>query len=237
MDLINAITEENIEAVEELVARDPWITRDTDEKGRTPLMYAIISNDMSTVMKLIHHSPVRVKDKDGKTAFHHAVFGHTRKEMVKAIIGHREVTPALLDAVDSLGQTALHQCVAYQQIFPARHLIAHGASLDIKDRLGDTPMALAKQQNFKDLFNQARTLIESGRFATMSTDGRFKCLGGVSQPARLSTSSGSPASVHDRKSSKSSGTRREGSISTGGSSTPSTKLTKFGIGNFLSRKK
>ena len=211
IELFIAIKDENIAAVKDLLVRSPRITWKTDEKGRTPLMCAISKRDITIAKLLVHRSPIHIVDKGSKTVFHHAVFGY--KDRVKVIIDHKDVTPALLDMVDNDGLTALHQCVLHQRLDEARHLIAHGASLDIRDNAGYTAAAIAEEENrrnFKELFRLANTLVESGRFGSMPYEARYKYLCGVSarQAPRNSTSWMSTTSSRERKPSKGSDTSK-----------------------------
>ncbi|KAL1956678.1 hypothetical protein VTO42DRAFT_6928 [Malbranchea cinnamomea] len=227
ISLFEAIRQEDMAAVKDLLARNPGITEETDEDGQTPLVCAVKKRDILLVRILVHRSPVHIRDKSNKTVLHHAVFSYNHKDMVKAIIDHKDITPELINATDSKGQTALHQCVIYQKLDAARHLIAHGASLDVEDICGDTPPQLAeseKRLDFVKLFQQARVLIESTAFATMPFDMRYRYLCST-QPPRWHIPS-STAIDERRSSSDSDHVRRISSTSTSRTTAPSTRSVR-----------
>lgn len=158
-----------------------------DQKGRTPLIHAIIHRQWSIVHLLItRNAYIHHQDEGGKTALSYAAFsGHTptvqlliRKGAFANINDFQRLTPWMhvsrgyhYETAATLGQYraginphladgyALLRALRHDAIELARTLIEHDASLNIKDSEGQTPLGLACR---KQEFRLCKLLIRKG---------------------------------------------------------------------------
>lgn len=87
---------------------------------------------------------VTEQDQDGDTILHYAVINeniHLVKEVLQVAADY-----SVLNILNDMKQTALHLAVLTHQPHIVRLLISHGASIDIRDRNGNTALHLACQR-------------------------------------------------------------------------------------------
>jgi ankyrin repeat protein len=142
------------------------------EKGRKEIQQtfqnALRRENLNTVRFLIEKDYVDLEEKDheGKNALHQIctfisrtfkVTDQTRSEIADLLIKHG-VNP---DHRTKSGQTALHLAVASMDVNLVRTLLTHGASVEIRDQSGSTPLLVASKHNFStgiiDLLLQVRS--------------------------------------------------------------------------------
>ncbi|PGH14043.1 hypothetical protein AJ79_03313 [Helicocarpus griseus UAMH5409] len=210
--LFDAIEENNDRAVRALLLANHACTNELDNSGRTPLMYAALKGHVKIVNMLLNRSPVREKDKNGKTVLHHALFAFNDESMIDSIMGF----DVDINATDNEGSTPLHTCVTFNKLSAARLLIAHGADLQIRDMANRTPAMLAKKKDdFEALFQRASTLVGTPDFQSANISTRVARLRGRSggrKPSR--TESVSESNAPSRVFSEGSKGRRASSVQT-----------------------
>ncbi len=129
---------------------DPW------QQGMTPLMSAIISQDLDTAKLLLEKgAKADAASKDGRTALIYAA-GWAGADMVDLLL---EQSPPL-DARSSDGWTALMMASgARGEAESVRRLLARGANVDYRNKWGQTALHLAAVAGSAD---KVRLLLEAG---------------------------------------------------------------------------
>merc|ERR1712072_1022649 len=85
---------------------------------------------------------VNSKDFKGVTPLGYAV-GHDQLSCVKVLIDAK----AKLNEVDSAGNSAVHFAAGYGRVKVLEHLLARGANATKVNQQGQTPLAVAQQNN------------------------------------------------------------------------------------------
>jgi len=80
------------------------------------------------------------------TAIHHAA-KLNRHRSLERLVRHHATTAVAINAVDSLGRTPLHYAAFFGKLEAADLLVAHGASLAMRDNRGLTPVDLAQRRS------------------------------------------------------------------------------------------
>ena len=146
--LIVASTEGDIDTFYELIAKDANIN-ETDERGFTPLLYAIMNNHSKIAKELI------LKGADVNTA---NKFDCTPL-LAAAMQGDEILELLLIHGADINKNAPLVLASAEGNYYAVNALIAHGADLDKRNREDGTPLMVAL---FNDHEKIAKLLIEKG---------------------------------------------------------------------------
>lgn len=96
-------------------------------------------------------------DRDGMTPLHWAC-DRGSAELVRALLemlGQRSDAPACLNARDASGDTPLHFAVLTDNMEIARLLLGCRAALDAKNNEGESPLALADGEEWRELLGRA----------------------------------------------------------------------------------
>nr|XP_046916564.1 LOW QUALITY PROTEIN: poly [ADP-ribose] polymerase tankyrase-2-like [Dermatophagoides farinae] len=143
--LLEASRQGELDLVRTILSKYPHLVncRDVDGRQSTPLHFAAGYNRIDVVEYLLEHgADVRAKDKGGLVPLHNA-----------CSYGHFEVAELLLkkganvNATDLWKYTALHEASSKGKIDIVKLLLRHGADVTKKNRDGDTPLDLVKQED------------------------------------------------------------------------------------------
>ena len=125
--------------------------------GGTALLEAIYYNHLSCVKMLIERgADTTISKVGGISVLHRAAYRSTGSEMMKFLLDVVEARE-LINAKDSAGYTALHNCSynetqhAAARLGNAKLLLQAGALLTIKNNDGRTPYELSRAQGRKEL--------------------------------------------------------------------------------------
>ena len=111
-----------------------------DDKGWTPLFYAIQDAQAPAVELLLRHgASARHRDAEGSTPLHYA--GSSRESHV---IQHFLRQDIALDLTDRQGNTALHHAAGWGRLDNIRLLLEAGADSSLRNRDGETPLDIAR---------------------------------------------------------------------------------------------
>jgi hypothetical protein len=140
-----------------------------DSQGKTPLMYAVETGDVA-LMKSIHRIASQSSiDNAGKTALMLACEMGNEKMVMHLIAGcsndnyvrsennlsekdtaqyhPNRVARTTLLSQDERGMTGLHYAVQSGNLEVVKMLLAHGADPSVKDKEGNTPISIAKEED------------------------------------------------------------------------------------------
>ncbi|KAK6933368.1 PGG domain [Dillenia turbinata] len=129
---------------------NPFLVKEADEHGWTPLHWAAYFDSSMIIIQLLQHdeSVAYLKDKEGKTALHVAATRgsmHSLKELITKC-------PDCIEMVDENGRNALHAAVEKGQNSVIDYILANpllGSLINEEDRSGNTPLhLLAESQNY-----------------------------------------------------------------------------------------
>ena len=148
---------------------------------QTSLHLAVESGHVEAVKKLLQHKAnIEALGKDQRTPLlYSAEAGHI--ELTKILLdaganplakdaydwtalnlsawkGHAEIcdlllkkAPSLIDALDNMKQSALHYAARWGGIEVVKLLLKHGATIDLKNKWGRTPLEIALKQNNQEV--------------------------------------------------------------------------------------
>jgi hypothetical protein len=105
-------------------------------KGASVAIHDARSIDMLNML-ISHGGDIRSRDGHGRTILH-----HTKKREIRRFAIDHGVD---IDSVNMAGETALHAAVFHSDVDSTRDLCDLGASLDIRDAHGMTPLLRARQ--------------------------------------------------------------------------------------------
>ena len=148
--IFDAVREGEATTVRELLASEPDLAVQTDERGRTPLHYAAAYGHVEVCAALTEAGAgLNVADEDGETPLHSAI-RRNRLAVASFLLERRADT----ERRNEYGRTPL-LLVAREtgNIEMARLLIAAGAEVNAVDRGGTPPLGLAAWRGFRGLVN------------------------------------------------------------------------------------
>lgn len=114
----------------------------TDNAGFTPLHFALREKDVAVVTKLLQlGADATLKTRTGETALHRSTFDYETFEAFMKFEKHDNLN---VNIQDNSGSTPLHWAVWYHEVIVVKKLLEFGASLSIKDGMGNTPCDIAR---------------------------------------------------------------------------------------------
>ena len=133
--------------------------------GRTPLMSAARAGQVAAVRKLLSRgaSPLAT-DQDGWSVLHHAAWGGSEaavEEVLRALELSGTPLSEAVDAQDARGRSALHVCASegHGGTLPLIELLLEaGASVELQDEGGNTPLTLAEAEGNSMVLEHLRRL-------------------------------------------------------------------------------
>lgn len=119
----------------------------TDNDGQTPLMLAMRLRKGKAARYLISRGAlIDPIDNYGQNAFMYACAFGARSKVIRKLL---DINSAQIKMQDKKGNTALHLAVAGHRVKAVKLLLLHGASIDIKNADGETPLDIAKRRGLK----------------------------------------------------------------------------------------
>jgi ankyrin repeat protein len=145
---VDACKHGDIEQVRLMLEKEPELAYLKDKKGISALFHAVANGHASIVDTLLQitRQPDDVESEKGFTPL-----------LIAATNGHMAIVRVLLEhgANPNLrnfdGVTALHNAVFEKQMDVVKLLLEHGANPTIQDRLGNTPINLARKSSNPNL--------------------------------------------------------------------------------------
>lgn len=153
-ELHRAVKAGDLDAVKRLLAENPRLGEDQDERGCTPLHMALErsekndANAAAIVTELLkQRPPVNVRDIEGRAALHTAVLHHWSTSTVQALLDNG----AAAYVKDDDENTPLNLAAQEGQTDLARLLLPYHAQVTVGNAQGKTAIELAYQNGYKDL--------------------------------------------------------------------------------------
>lgn len=149
-----------------------------NEDGRTPLSNAAVEGKEKTLEILLSHPGIEMDltDTEGQTALHCAN-ERDQTKCIKMLLAH--TPPAANDIPDKEGNTALHLAAAKGNKIAAKMLLKAGAArgvegnkagINMQNKQGNTPLALASVGGSERHEAVVRLLLENGADAELSDE-------------------------------------------------------------------
>ena len=114
----------------------------TDNADFTPLHFALREKDVAVITKLLElGADATLKTRTGETALHRSTIDYETFEAFMRFDKHDYLNVNIQDKFDS---TPLHWAIWYHEVLVVRKLLESGASLSIKDNMGNTPYDIAR---------------------------------------------------------------------------------------------
>ncbi|XP_046655006.1 ankyrin-2-like, partial [Daphnia pulicaria] len=142
-----SLNAETTDVIDVVLETEKFDIDGVDNKGRTPLYWAIATNNLETVRHLIQKgADPTVANKDGHTPLHAAVHHIKSIETVSLILENKQVD---INRRDKNGTTALHCAIKAMEIEQSnnvemvRYLLEKGADPTIRNNNGTTPFHLS----------------------------------------------------------------------------------------------
>ena len=108
----------------------------------TPLHFALREKDVAVITKLLElGADATLKTRTGETALHRSTIDYETFEAFMRLDKHDYLNVNIQDKFDS---TPLHWAIWYHEVLVVRKLLECGASLSIKDNMGNTPCDIAR---------------------------------------------------------------------------------------------
>lgn len=114
----------------------------TDNAGFTPLHFALREKDVAVITKLLQlGADATLKTRTGETALHRSTLDYETFEAFMRFDKHDSLN---VNIQDNFGSTPLHWAIWYHEVLVVKKLLESGASLSIKDNMGNTPCDIAR---------------------------------------------------------------------------------------------
>ncbi|XP_020610878.1 uncharacterized protein LOC110049425 [Orbicella faveolata] len=112
-----------------------------DNAGFTPLHFALREKDVAVITKLLQlGADTTLKTRTGETALHRSTIDYETFEAFMRFAKHDSLN---VNIQDSFGSTPLHWAIWYHEVLVVKKLLEFGASLFIKDNMGNTSCDIA----------------------------------------------------------------------------------------------
>lgn len=152
--LFDAVKTQNTDKLEQLLSDDLDVNLDDidvnvlDDKGYTPLHYAVESGNLFVIYQLLgRDANVKLQDNvDRRTPLHCLV---ATKANSDELVSRNHIMMLLqlhgvdVNAKDKEGKTALHIAVENNETKTVESLLSYGAAVNVRDNNNDTPLHLA----------------------------------------------------------------------------------------------
>ena len=126
----------------ELLASAGLEVNSTDHAGFTPLHFALREKDVAVIAKLLQlGADTTLKTRTGETALHRSTIDY---ETFEAFIRFDKHDNLNVNIQDRFGSTPLHWAIWYHEVLVVKKLLEFGASLSIKDNMGNAPCDIAR---------------------------------------------------------------------------------------------
>jgi ankyrin repeat protein len=142
-----SLNAETTDVIDVVLETEKFDIDGVDNKGRTPLYWAIATNNLETVRHLIQKgADPTVANNDGSTPLHAAVYHVKSIETVSLLLGNEQVD---INRRDKNGLTALHYAINAMEreqsnnVEMVRYLLEKGADPTIRNNDGTTPFHLS----------------------------------------------------------------------------------------------
>jgi ankyrin repeat protein len=141
-EIFEAVKNNNLAKVKELIEADQRLVNIKDETGRIPLHWACLNGFIDTAEYLIKNGKdINIKDNSEQTSLHMAALnGHV--EIAGLLLGNG----ANIDIQDPSGKTPLHLAVRFNKASMAELLVEKGAPLEIREKFGRTLLLLVARE-------------------------------------------------------------------------------------------
>ena len=114
----------------------------TDSAGFTPLHFALREKDVAVITKLLQlGADTTLKTRTGETALHRSTIDYETFEVFRRFDKDDNLN---VNIQDNFGSTPLHWAIWYHEVLVVKTLLEFGASLSIKDNMGNTPCDVAR---------------------------------------------------------------------------------------------
>ncbi|GHU46450.1 hypothetical protein FACS1894200_00010 [Spirochaetia bacterium] len=166
-----AYNNENPEILETLLKHDATLIHAQNNNGMTPLHWAAYKNANPEILEtLLKHDAtlIHAQNSDGMTPLHWAAYKNANPEILETLLKY---DAALIHAQDNDGDTPLHWALQ-QNKNPqvAISLIRSGANLDVKNKVGKTPLEYINNEkqwrNLKQWISKPETKLNGVVFGT-----------------------------------------------------------------------
>lgn len=149
-EIHEAVKNNDIAKVKELIKSSPDLVFSKDENGFTPLHLAAANGYRDMVEFLLTtKAEVNATDNAGSTPLHQAAVAEgNNADLIETLLAHG----ANVNTVDKLGLTPLHYATLANNVDAVKSLLSHGANPNAKDyEAGDTPLVLAAGRGYKEI--------------------------------------------------------------------------------------
>ena len=119
-----------------------------------PIFSHAARGDANSLIRSLETTDICIRDLDGRTLLHYAVYAPTSNACVKAVCDNVDV-----NAIDKDGVTALHVAASCGNIEALRLLLERGAFVSAADKCLNTPLHCAARWGHADC---ARALLDAG---------------------------------------------------------------------------
>ncbi|XP_067286244.1 poly [ADP-ribose] polymerase tankyrase-2 isoform X1 [Pseudorasbora parva] len=164
--LLEASKSGDLEVVKKLCTLQNVNCRDVEGRQSTPLHFAAGYNRVAVVEYLLQHgADVHAKDKGGLVPLHNACsYGHY--EVAELLVIHG----AVVNVADLWKFTPLHEAAAKGKYEICKLLLQHGADPTKKNRDGNTPLDLVKDEDtdIQDLLRGDAALLDAAKKGCLS---------------------------------------------------------------------
>lgn len=155
--LIDAVKENNLEDVKELLRRRTYIDTQ-DEIQRTPLYYAYNKN-LLPMLELLLQAGANLSLLYNGTSLLHLAAGYGQSDIMKILMQYTKN----LNILNTHGNTPLHDAVRHRKFEAIKQLVEAGADILQANNLGHTPYDLAELERLHSYF-PSQTLTQISAF-------------------------------------------------------------------------